>query len=469
MTSSAIIHPQALTVTMATCSSTNETVCKYKKGRITIEQELCLQKHMPFLVKELDSEDIVSDLRANFVLNDNDQENILGRPGNRRSRQDQNKLLIETLMNRTPRRFMIFLDVLRATGHQNAYDTLTVKEDDSGRSGKTQDSQTASLNPSERFEPEPQNRVNGPVIDKTECLDEEFLESNIEDQLHRVADRVGNAETRIDSLEQCLGLTKEEKDNIQDLKQQLKETKDELEKLRGVCAQQARELRSKSEEIKTYQRKLDDQLKASAEHSRELREKSEQLKSAYQKNADQLKIIAELESQVKELEQRLKTIDASMEQLKQKMKKDKTEYDKKIGNLQAEQVEDKRHIAELQKKVAAIEEQRKRDKTEIFDAMKQYVKEMGKKAQSIAREEMRRERKVTQSPAAMPFSKPENNFIQRVNFPVENRSVHARNEPSMVSAKAALSKAAPQKPGNCNLPKICQKSKGPKKPPGPEV
>ena len=395
VTSTALIYPQALTVTMATRSSTNETVHKHKRGRIKSGQERCLEKHLPFLAKELESEVIVSNLRAKFVLDDNDQENILGCPGNRKSRQDQNRFLIHTLMNRTPRGYEIFLEGLRETGHEHAYHTL--KGEGSIRSKRTQDSQT------QKFEPELQTTVNGPVIDKTECLDEEFLESNIEDQLYRVADRVGNAETRINNLEHCFGRTKEENDHIQDLQQQLKNTQNELEMLRGVCEQQATELLSKSDEINESQRKLDDQLKAQAELSKQLREKSELLKSAYRKNAEQANKIKELESQVQELKQKLETTEANMTTLR-----------KEVADAEEQRKLDKKQI----------EEQIKREKKEMSEVIKQYTmeieKKMEKKMQNIAREEIRRERQVTQKPAGLPATKPANMKSVAQNRPVQH-------------------------------------------------
>ena len=335
-TKPAVVHPPASTVIMATSDSDKEIVCHFKRGRVRREQELRLQKHTAFLVKELESEEIVADLLSYFILDKNDQEYIIGRPENKRSRAEQNERLIGTLMNRTPHGFDTFLDVLRATGHQHAYDTLT------------RDRQTLFDNPSKKVDPEVKDHVYIPVTSKTkdeedthyaQKLQTDFSGSGIENQLHCVEDRVCNAESRNVNIEQRIGLTEEEKNNIQDLKEDVKTIRTEIDSLGGMHAQQAKNLDKKSEEIKTLQQKLDALLKTNAEQSKELRDRSEQLKSSKQKIEEQSKMIAQLETQVRKLDQQLKTVGENMDQLKQEMKRDKIEADKKISKLQSKQEE----------------------------------------------------------------------------------------------------------------------------------
>ena len=231
---------------MAAGAGAKQTVCIYKRGSITREQELCLQKHTPFLVKELKCEKIVPRLVSYCVLDKNDQKRIMGRPKHDRSRVEQNKRLVDTMMNRTPRGFEIFLNVLRETGHQNAYESLTPKQEDRGEAGKTRDSQTLSSNPSEEIDPEVRDHVYTPVTSKTknqadahyaQKLQRDFSGSSFENQLHFLTARLHDAQSRLDNIKHSTGLTEEQKNrSVQHLEQELKETVTELKRLRGMYA-----------------------------------------------------------------------------------------------------------------------------------------------------------------------------------------------------------------------------------------
>ena len=428
---------------MATGSTTEETVCQCKKGRVTSDQELCLQKHTTFLVRELQCESIVSALRSKFVLDDNDQDNIIGLPGNKKSRQDQNRFLIDTLMNRTPRGFQIFLEVLLTTGHQNAYHKLTLKGEDSGESGKTQDSQT--------FPPKKtgtENCVNTPHNDESDT-DGHCPEFNFEDQLCNVEARVCSAEVRLHNIEQYIGQTDGQENDIETVKQQLKETHTELEKLRSTYAQQSREIHNKNEQIKKTQRELADQLKINVDQSNELRDKLEELDIAKLKIEEQMKIIAQLKLKVTKLEQRSKTAEANIEQLKKDMK----DTDKKILKLHLNRNEDKKLIADLQTKLATQEEQRKVDIRLLNDNFARDLKSVQRDMQKQIREELNRERRITQHPALPPLQKSQN-IHQRLDSLAENRPALAQSGPSWPVAypeNASLT-AAPKRYGTKKLP-----------------
>ncbi|KAK7494654.1 hypothetical protein BaRGS_00014052 [Batillaria attramentaria] len=309
---------------------------RYPRGKVTAEQELCLQLHKEFLTEEMDSVDVVQRLRSQFILSSNDEEYILGTAGTlvRNTRREQNGRLVDTITMRGPRGFDAFLQALADTGHDAAYrklcQTMNYPMDDR-QWIQYRDSEGYARSESPAS---PGRRLN---------------ESGYDDEVSYLLDRVDELSGSVEGIKKHLEvlsirITKVDSGRqaeIDRLKRELDKARAELERLRGE----------------------NDELSALVS------EKSEQLDEAKEKIALMEKRIVEMESENDSLQRRFK---------------DQT---KRVENLQTRTKQAYSKLNDLEKEVV---DQRQQHKKELDDQRQQHRKDIDQFRRRIDREKERR-------------------------------------------------------------------------------
>ena len=300
-------------------------------------------------------QDMVINLRKKYILNANDNDYIVGVSGHRLPQSEQNSRLVDTITMRTPKGFEAFLQALKETGHEEAYNKLKKTLD--GLSDGAEPVHTRRKNSSvsevtiadekELVFPHPstsrslssesgyQGDVTHRLLERVQEAGQrgqqitdrqsfgsdydnssrEGSEQDFQDKLGSLSGRVDHIEHRLDGLEGQAGqkkITDEQQSEVARLKEELESARAEIQTL-------TKALQSQDSEIK--------------EEKEVNRLRSEQLHEAKKK-------VEELLDQIKRLEEVNVGLKKGLQALERQGEKDRLE----IANMKTELKSQKKNI-----------------------------------------------------------------------------------------------------------------------------
>ena len=279
----------------------------YPRGRVTPNQELCLQQNKEFLLQEMVCQDMVINLRKKYILNANDNDYIVGVSGHRLPQSEQNSRLVDTITMRTPKGFEAFLQALKETGHEEAYNKLKKTLD--GVSDGAEPVHTRSKNSSvsevtiaDEKEQEAGQRVQQTtkgVSSGSESLSTKGSELDLYDQLASLSTRVHDIENRMDGLQGQAGqkLTDEQQSEVVLLKEELESAQADMQGLKDARQSRVSKLSAEEKVDKQASERLENAEKTFKELSNRLNKSKAVLKEITdEQHPDVVPLIDELES-----------------------------------------------------------------------------------------------------------------------------------------------------------------------------
>ncbi|KAK7494737.1 hypothetical protein BaRGS_00014135 [Batillaria attramentaria] len=318
---------------------------KPQRGKVTPQQELCLQLNKEYLMEELDSKEIVQKLRSKFIIDKNDEENILGAGGVVNPRREQNSRLVDTIVMRRPQGFVAFLQTLEDTGHEAAVAKLRETLQESKGSthvplatavdGARLTDQATRITILEKR----MKKVN-PDCTKSDEVDNQTTDDHgYEGDVDRLNERVDDLDTRLRVIENL-----EHHAEVSRLQQELDEARKEIDNLMGAKADQ-------SKLIKELQGKNADLAKL-------LTQKSEQLEKAKEKVEKLEKRINDMETEnrclrngITRLQTQAQEADSTIKALKKTVAERSEKHEKDMMRMRSDKLRDRKAFDDFKKHV----------------------------------------------------------------------------------------------------------------------
>ena len=306
-------------------------------------------------MQEMVCQDIVANLRSNFILNANDNDFIVGVEGQKHPQKDQNSRLVDTITMRTSKGFEAFLQALKETGHETAYNKLkeildTLPDDDETVCTRSKNS-TAS------------------EVSKKLPLGSDDGKSSGEGSGQDFQDQLGNLSERVAKLENCMDgqagqkeITDEQQSEVARLKAELESALAEIQTLTKALQSQDSEIkeekkvnRLRSEQLQKAEKKITELLKTLKRIEEANADLNKGLQAVQKQGAEDRSKIANLESnlvsQKKDLD---KQIASQQKDFDTKLASQQEDFKTKIASQQ-EDLEQSKKQAELNQKESSTQ------------------------------------------------------------------------------------------------------------------
>ncbi|PVD30305.1 hypothetical protein C0Q70_09569 [Pomacea canaliculata] len=229
---------------------------RFPRGKVTSEQERCLQKNNMFLADNIECTDIVTLLYSRLILDDNDKQKILGTDGQRLPRKEQSLRLLDVITMRSPAGFEAFLKALDDTGHLAA----------AGRIRQTLHNLSEELvgRPREYDHSTYVKQITSTSSDSESVEDDARGRETFKQEVFGLCDRVDKIEKHLDVLSyRMTQIDGGQKEEVSRLRQKLSEASNEIKKLRRenenlncLVAEKSEQLRQASDKIEALEKQL---------------------------------------------------------------------------------------------------------------------------------------------------------------------------------------------------------------------